>query len=247
MSKVSERAELCTGRYSRDVEFEKRVETYFHLTSWDPKQLAIDRPYSTSWDRSAYWQAQEDDGRQLAIMLEEFKTLESARALPALGITPEQWARSKARNQRAKEQVFERVRVDEFPNAPSRMRCMFVCESEDQLREYIRKYRFPLAGRTIIELQMGTLDDQTDTDLSAMKLSRPDFERLNDLRRVRVHPKHLDCNANDHDRAAAARFYWSGADTESTQLTEVLFEGFFAIKRVVESWPPITSSTDAGL
>jgi hypothetical protein len=222
------------------VTFEKRGETYFHLTSWNAAQLLLDRPYCTSWAQSSYWQFQHDDERQVAMMAEELITLESARLLPALGISPEQWSRAKARNQRGKEHVFDQVRSDEFPTAPSRMRCMFVCESESQLREYVQRYRFPLAGRTIIELQMGTIDDQTDEQLEEWKLTRTEFERLNTLRRVRVNPKHLDCAREE--RTSKARLYWSGADTDASQLTEVLFEGFFAIKCIVESWPALSGA-----
>jgi hypothetical protein len=88
---------------------------------------------------------------------------------------------------------------------------------------------------------MGTLDEQTDGQLEEMRLNRVDFDRLNTLRRVRVNPMHLDCAPED--RIAKARLYWSGADTGASQLTEVLFEGFFAISRIVQSWPAIPSAS----
>lgn len=227
--------------------FEKRVETYFHLTSWASGGIRVEGVYPTPIEESRYWIAQHDAQRQFDTMLPEMVGLRDALAL--LGLSPEAAARAKAQAQAAKEDLYERVRAAEFSDAPSRRRCMFVCESEAELREYIARYKFPTAGRTVFELQMVTWTvEPTETQLADMQLSRESFQRLNELRRIRVNPRFLDSNGeNNAERTTLARRYWSSDNTEPEQLTEVLFEGFFVVKRIVETWPAavLESSIDS--
>lgn len=216
------------------AQFEERVETYFHLTTWAPENLHTNRVYATSWDRSAYWNAQQDDSQQIAAMVDDFKTREASAFLQAIGMTAEEAARSKGRVQRQKEAVFEMVRANEFSDAPSRMRCMFVCESEQQLRDYVARYHFPTVGRTIVEIRIGSIDDE---HFGQVGVSRDLFDRLKAPRRIRVNPSFLDCNGQHAETVQSAREYWGSVNTGTERLTEVLFEGFFEIKRIVETWP----------
>lgn len=217
--------------------FEKRVETYFHLSAWAPGTIRVEGVYPTPIEASRYWTAQHDAQQQLDTMLPEMVKLHEALAL--LGLSPEAAARAKGQAQAAKEDLYETVRAAEFRDAPSRRRCMFVCESEEQLREYIARYKFPTAGRTVFELQMVTWTVKpTETQLADMQLSQASFQCLNELRRVRVNPRFLDSNGeNTAKRTMLAQRYWSSDNTEPEQLTEVLFEGLFVVKRIVETWP----------
>ena len=217
--------------------FEKRVETYFHLTSWAPGGIRVEGVYPTPIEESPYWTRQHDGQQQFDAMLPEIAGIRDVLAL--FGLSPEAVARAKGQAQTAKENLYERVRAAEFSDAPSRRRCMFVCESEAKLREYIARYKFPTAGRTVFELQMVTwTDEPTETQLADMQLSRENFQRLNELCRIRVNPRFLDSNdENDAEQTTLARRYWSSDNTEPEQLTEVLFEGFFVVKRIVETWP----------
>ena len=120
-----------------------------------------------------------------------------------------------------KEHIFEEIRASEFPNIPSRKRCMFLLDTdqEEEAEADLRKMGYEdshLSGKLLIKVEPiegSSVILQTDAAL-------------------------LDVNnCNDPEIAEAARRYWRG--TSQPVKPEVLFEGQYIIREVVKSYPPM--------
>jgi hypothetical protein len=120
--------------------FERRVGSYFHLTTWRREDITLNSVLWPRWDVSTYWSAQENIEAQAKAAASMFTAMNTGLirfdqlSIEALG-------RAKAEAQLGKERLFERIRQAEFPASPSRRTCVFLCESEAQLREYIGIHR----------------------------------------------------------------------------------------------------------
>lgn len=187
---------------------------FYHFTSWLPGNLILDFVYETNWEQSHYW----GQKAQLFAAIERDSTFEqmatTIRNLPFKVPDVEQTTQNAILQKRqlelTKEFQFEQVRQIEFPNKPSRMRCMFLLPSTVDPRAYLRGMGFQEAGKTILEIE--TADD-ANLHLATFSL--------------------LNCNTLPPDgQIEQARQYWSESDTIPEE-TEVLFEGKFKIVKIL--------------
>lgn len=221
------------GEAQPETGFQRRVTTYWHLTTWN--DIEVGRVYGTSWERSNYWDVS-DDYRQASFMADELRV--SARDLfSGFGRSTaeadeyaDRLGAQKAEVQSRKELEFERVRRTEFSDLPSRSSSIFLCESEDQLRAYIEQFKFPVENRSIIELEVVALDLSPEEERDwARGFGRrvKDLSELRKNRRHRANPKFLNCNSHPSSFEENARRYWRGERTSISDLTEVLLRGLF--------------------
>jgi hypothetical protein len=197
---------------------------YYHFTSWNIEQVKIGLPYCTSWEVSNYWSMH--DSRVL-LMEEEFR-----RAFPEHSSLASFWAEAKSRSQRQKEERVELIRRLHYDSLPSRRNCMFLCDSESNARAYAEKYGFRAEVYHLLELSIGSVGDVSDEALGTCGLSRERFEALRTPCLHKANPKFLDCNSSDVAQDAMIAKYWQGAETESGELTEMLFRGFYQVVRI---------------
>lgn len=222
---------LATCYESRSpMEFERRTSSYFHLTTWQADALQIGGIYSTSWAESNYWSSQNKlDAQAMQTELER----QSLSNSPLSKMFAKPLALLKAKAQQKKEVNAERIRSREFAERPSRKNCLFLCESETQLRTYMSRYGYKILGRNILEVELLSFEEPP-ADIAQMRFSREEFDVLNVPNRHRANPRYLDCNTPGPEQEAMLRAYWRGEETEREHLTEVLFRGFFRITTIIE-------------
>lgn len=115
-----------------------------------------------------------------------------------------------------KEYIFEEIRTGEFPQVPSRMRCLFLFEAEqaEDAEGYMQEMGIELMGKSLIKVE--PVESECVTHRTDAKL--------------------LDVNLSKQPEiAAAARKYWQGT-TDSVELPEVLLEGSFVIREIVRKF-----------
>jgi uncharacterized protein DUF2441 len=118
-----------------------------------------------------------------------------------------------------KERIFEEVRAQDFPDRPSRQRCLFAFPENLDPASYLPAMGFQMAGRTLVRI-------------TAAEDAKVHFANLS-LLNAQL--------ASDAQIAESARAYWSGKDTSVDKMTtEVLVEGNFIIEEVItlENLPP---------
>ena len=213
-------------RVSRN--FESRRMGYYHFARWPPVEVRYGQTCGTTWRASHY------GSRQLDVE----QGAKAALASPLGSLFGEDGARLKAQLQRRKETIFEEVRRAEFPDHPSRLDCLFLCEGEEQARLYATTHGFVAPDFGIFEIQPLELrpasDDVAAKDAEAWGIATDDFRSLCVPRRHRANARLLECNMADDDALReVARRYWAGEETAPGALTEVLFRGFFEVVRYV--------------
>lgn len=195
-------------------------KVYFHFTTWQMRSKLVGQYCQTSWNASNYWRCKLDGS--FLIDFDPFRGLPE-RVLNVLNDVQETGdeirkllSHGKYSSELLKEYIFEEIRADEFPQVPSRGRCMFLFEAEqDQDAEiYLQKMGYSLTGRTLIKVE--PVDGKCVTHRTDAKL--------------------LDVNLGKQPEiAAAARRYWRGT-TDPVELPEVLLEGSFVIREVVRNF-----------
>lgn len=88
-----------------------------------------------------------------------------------------------------REDVFEKIRQDEYPQKPSRLKSIFLCESQESLQKFLQ-----ITGRGLDLMYVVTLLD-ADEPLHRGCLSLLDFQQREDL----------------DSFTAKARNYWTAA------------------------------------
>jgi hypothetical protein len=170
-----------------------------HFTSW--ADLEVGTSYRTAWETSNYWQVKLRGG------------WETAPTWLLAGLPPELAELlqiGKYAGEILKEMVFERVRTSEFPNQPSRSRCMFLFDAELDPDEYAKRLGFEQARYSLILVEV---------DEKVSRLLRTDMGLLN-------------CNnLKYYEQIGRAREYWRGAGLGPG--AEVLLEGEFKIVEVL--------------
>lgn len=95
-----------------------------------------------------------------------------------------------------REDVFERVRLDEYPNLPSRLQSIFLCDSIDVLREFLR-----VTNRAIdLTYEVSLID--TIEPVHRGCLSHLDFQQKEGL----------------DSFTRKARLYWSGTEVTRSEI-----------------------------
>lgn len=195
-------------------------QVYFHFTTWQMNSNLVGQHCQTSWNVSNYWRSKLDGS--FLIDFEPFKGF-PARILDVLNGLQEEGdeirmllSHEMYSSELLKEYIFEEIRACEFPQVPSRKRCMFLFEAEQDQDAviYSQKMGIKLTGKSLIKVE--PVDSECVTHRTDAKL--------------------LDVNLSKQPEiAAAARKYWHGT-TDSVELPEVLLEGSFVIRDIVRNF-----------
>lgn len=204
---------------------------YLHHTNWNLE--AISYPFDSSTPSgnscSYYWQNKvikklvpiKVTAKGLSSENELLLTLLTLRnALPALleeycaeqNYDFESWAQKingeLGRLEVEKEVLFEDVREKNFGDLPSRMRSIFLIESNQNINEHMNAMEFDIIHRAVLEIQP-----------------------LESSRLVKVDSSWLDCNLS-FSKIEYARKYWSSEINDPSKC-EILLEGPYQITRRV--------------
>jgi hypothetical protein len=113
--------------------------------------------------------------------------------------------------ERSKELVFEAVRAKHYPNAPSRMRCMFLLLPDADPIQHMKAMGFDPAARAIIEVEPAPTSRLLHADAA-----------------------HLNCNLSPlEEQQTRAHAFWSG-DVTRAGLVEIMLEGLVTMRRLWE-------------
>jgi len=209
--------------------FSKRTDRYYQLTAWQPEALPPGHVTWTGWDESTFWKVHSDHELLTKYILESGPGLD----LGALAIDPDAYAKVKATAHKDKEIRLEELRTAEFPDLPSRRKCMFLCESKEQLLDFADKHNLITTGMQILVIEP-ILDLPTADELAKMGFGEEEFKALNQAAIHRANPNFLHTNIGGPRQDASLRQYWRGDETEASELTEVLYFGFFRVSEFVE-------------
>ena len=168
---------------------------------------------TTDWGYSNYWINKTIQRNQPSINDPLSQMLEAFNSLGMLTIDMDNILKnfndSKYYSMLLKEYIFEDIRINEFPDKPSRMKCIFLAPQSVDLKEFAKMMNF---GGELKYLEIQPLDD-----------SKVHFANIS----------LLNCDPLDHEvKINNAREYWNGND-EITKDTEVLYEGEFIITQVL--------------
>ena len=194
-------------------------KVYYHLTKWEIDSICVGKKYNTPEELSCYWQSQLDGSDTRSFdplacfpqeLLDNIRPKEVEEFLRSLSLE------LKYSSQLLKEYIFEDIRASEFPQLPSRKRCMFLVEAEEA-EDCLRKMGFEgssLCGYSLIKVEPIKGDSITH----------------------RTDAKLLDINlARQPDIADRARKYWNGT-SDPIELSEVLLEGSFIIRKIIKTY-----------
>lgn len=189
--------------------------TLKHFSSWTKENIKLDEVYQTSWAESNYWKNKQTDQNQIKNTIDPlfdslnqiFKML--GKNFDTSKITDE-IQKSKYYSELLKEYIFEDIRICEFPDKPSRKKCMFLSPNEIDIKDYAKRLNFDVTSKTFLQIE--TLDET--------KLHFADLTLLN-------------CNSKSHaEKLDFARQYWKGTDNRNFD-TEVLLTGPFKISKII--------------
>lgn len=113
-----------------------------------------------------------------------------------------------------RETVCEWVRIEFFPERPSRFKCLFVCESPEEV--YRWKENFESNGRKVLQVVELSSDGPSFTgDASLLP----------------------EVNGDSFDqKIAQAKRYWCGEFNGSGKMTETQLGGMIRVERILESF-----------
>ncbi len=183
-------------------------KTYYHLTSRPMDSIYVGKQDKTDWELSYYWQSILDD----SYLIDDCKDFPQEISSIFLYM--------KYCSQLLKEYIFEDVRASEFSQVPSRKRCMFLFEIEqdEEAEAYLRKMGCDdskLSGRSLIKLE--PIKGNSVTHRTDMKLLNINLSKQPEI-------------------VTAARKYWHGT-SDPIELSEVLLEGEFIIRKIIKTYP----------
>ena len=210
---------------------------YYHVTNWPIDSFCVGQEYSTPIDSSLYWRSRLDGAHVekqdilsdiLGIPREALdKASDELNQMNINGVNLKDLLfsfRSLSSNlayssQLLKEYIFEDIRASEFPNLPSRKRCMFLFDGKQDKEEakVLSAKMFGasyLSGRSLINIEVvngKSIIHRTDATLLDVN--------------VRKQPEIVE----------AARKYWTGTN-ESIERHEVILEGSYIICEIIETY-----------
>lgn len=188
-----------------------------HITTWTSDNIQTGEVYETVWAASNYWlNKQTNENELLPTANDIFGSMQDI--LKAFGKSfdfseiSQEIQKSKYYAELLKEYIFEEIRTSDFPDKPSRKKCMFLVPYEVDIYEYASNLQYDLSTRTLLEIE--TIDGG--------QIHFADLTLLN-------------CNAHKHsDKVEAAKKYWLGTNNFDLN-TEVLFTGQFMVTSIIES------------
>jgi hypothetical protein len=174
---------------------------FLHITNWNLSQLKIGNVYQTPKDHSYYWEGKINGQRYVTpqnlptIKFGDFNLLEDY----------------KFRAELLKEHIFEDIRLNEYSDLPSRKRCMFLLDPQEDAISFCTQYGFNKPPYYVIEIEK--VDGKDKTHRCQISL--------------------LDCDTRPYSEIVEnARKYWSGTDKIKSDM-EILFEGGFIVTKVL--------------
>lgn len=188
-----------------------------HITSWTPEDIQINEVYETVWEASNYWLNKQTNEKEIQLPIDNlFSSIQGI--LNAIGKSfdfselSQQIQKSKYYAELLKEYIFEEVRTSDFPNKPSRKKCMFLVPYDVDIFDYALNLQYGLTNRTLLEIET----------IEGGQLHFADLTLLN-------------CNSHKHsEKVEAAKQYWEG--TKNINLyTEVLFSGQFKVTSKIQN------------
>ena len=190
--------------------------TFKHITNWTKENINFNDTYQTSWDLSNYWTNKVSNENELLTPANSlFDSIQSI--LNSMGNSfdfsqlSSEIQKSKYYAELLKEYVFEDIRLTEFPDKPSRKKCIFLAPFEVDIFKYATKLNFDLSSKTLMEIVIIQNENLHFADLTL-----------------------LNCNGQPHnEKVNTARLYWRGT-TNRDNNTEVLYTGQFKIKSLIQ-------------
>ena len=164
--------------------FVRRTMMYYHLAQWGDDKIQTGAIYTTPLNQSEYWKRQFNLQANAVAMAKEFEDIQLSLGASTVHIKIKEEEETqapallKAQLQLKKEQIFDQVRRNEFPLKPSRQTCMFLCESEAQIRECAIKFGFAMPPYRIFELECISIEENLTKDtLEAMSMTEDVFKK----------------------------------------------------------------------
>ena len=192
--------------------------TFKHITNWTEENISFEKTYETNWAISNYWQNKTTNETELLTATSVSSLIDGLQSvISMLGQSfdfsqfTNELQKSKYYAELLKEYVFEEVRQTEFPNKPSRKKCMFLAPTEVDIFDYAKNLNYDTNTKTLMEIEIIQNDNLHFADLIL-----------------------LNCNGLPHkEKVNAARQYWQGT-TNRDNNTEVLYTGQFKIKSLIQ-------------
>jgi hypothetical protein len=174
---------------------------YLHFTNWTNLSDAnVGQRTGTGWKVSNYWQRKFERHQGLVSALRDDGAVDLMAFMKV----------AREAGELIKEYVFEEIRADEFPDKPSRRRCMFLLPPKVDPETAAAYLNFKATHYGLIEIEpIGGVFHHAKMDL-------------------------LKCSGGDYaTMAARAREYWTEIAADDDPSGEVLFFGDFTITRII--------------
>lgn len=180
--------------------------TFLHWSSWAAPPDSIEVDTRTAWTITHYWSAKTQTKPETRDEPLQVGSLYFEKDHPLSKFFNFMMSVAKTNSELLKEYIFDEVRALEFPDLPSRRRCVFFLDAVHDPHEYINQLGW-VAPTTLYEATVveGTLHRAKLSLLNCNTLSPPELREQ-------------------------ARRYWQKADVDLG--TEVLFEGIMRLRRV---------------
>ena len=185
---------------------------FLHFTNWKIEEIKIGTPYSTSWDKSNYWIQKTKNGNSIPQDIASLLNAMPEIKIQGLGLDIKEILKSfKIKSELLKEYIFDEVRLEIQPSAPSRKKCMYLFDNTYDYKKYAELLSFELSNYNLLEIE------PISEKFSYIKT---DFSFLN-------------CNVENYNsiRENAIK-YWNG-EIHNQENCEILFQGDFIIKNVL--------------
>jgi hypothetical protein len=149
---------------------------------------------------------------RLSIPIEDVTRLFPDERPSDLSKVSDEFLKLQASATKAKELLFEEVRVQDFPSLPSRRSAIFLFPSTEEPVSFMERMKFVAADRTVVEIE----------PLPTARIHRADANQLN-------------CNGLSRtEQKRDAALYWQGSVTREPVI-EVLLDGPFRIVRIIRA------------
>lgn len=112
-----------------------------HFTSWKKEDIKFDSCYEAMWEASNYWLNKQNNSSQIKHSSDQvFQSIQSI--LSAFGhkfdltVLSAEIQKATYYSELLKEYIFEEIRLNEYPEKPSRKNCMLLVPAEVGVCEY---------------------------------------------------------------------------------------------------------------
>ncbi len=199
---------------------------YYHFTNWDMKNIDKSKIYSTPNDLSNYWKNKlrkeyardwyvQNKGlfESQYILGGSLKTGNNANDSKIKELSKELNIQLKYSTELLKEYIFDEVRYLNYPNKPTRKRCIFLFDTSISPVEYGKKIGFDIAKYNLIKIQpISPIHDLHRANYSLLNINFSDYEGIKNN----------------------AGLYWgSSIQADNDISSEVLYEGTYTITEIL--------------